>query len=66
MRIALTDTTTGQSVVKTLSMAKTDTSSAEWIAEAPSACDATVSNCQPLPLTDFGLGQLHQRPGHDD
>ena len=52
--IALQNTTTGQSVNKTLAMSNPDVSSAEWIAEAPSACDATVTQCTPLPLTDFG------------
>jgi hypothetical protein len=54
VRVQLTDATTGQSVDKTLSMANPDTSSAEWVAEAPSACDSSLSNCQPLPLTNFG------------
>ncbi len=53
VRVALADATTGQSVDKTLSMANPDTSSAEWIAEAPSACDQTASSCTPLPLTNF-------------
>ena len=35
-------------------MSAPDTSSAEWIAEAPSTCDQTTTDCQPLPLTDFG------------
>jgi peptidase A4-like protein len=51
--VALTNTTTGQSVSKTLATDTIDTSSAEWIAEAPSACDNSGS-CQPLPLADFG------------
>jgi hypothetical protein len=34
-----------------------DASSAEWIAEAPSACDGSGS-CQPLPLSDFGTVQF--------
>jgi len=51
--VALSDQTTGGSVTKTLPMSDPDTSSAEWIAEAPSTCDQE-SNCQPLPLTDFG------------
>ena len=49
----LADQTTGQSATKTLTMDNPDTSSAEWIAEAPSACDQTGS-CSPLALTDFG------------
>jgi hypothetical protein len=51
--VALTNTTTGHSASKTLQTDTTDTSSAEWIAEAPSACDNSGS-CQPLPLADFG------------
>jgi Peptidase A4 family len=51
--VSLADQTTGQSTTKTLQMDSPDTSSAEWIAEAPSACDGSGS-CQPLPLADFG------------
>jgi hypothetical protein len=53
VRISLADTTTGASFTKTLSMNNPDVSTAEWIAEAPSSCDAT-GDCQPLPLSDFG------------
>jgi hypothetical protein len=49
----LLDTTTGQSSKQTLQSPNPDTSSAEWVAEAPSTCDQT-GNCQPLPLADFG------------
>ena len=49
----LTDTTTGQSFSKTVSSPNPDTSSAEWIAEAPSQCDGS-GDCTPLPLSDFG------------
>jgi Peptidase A4 family len=52
--ISLSNQTTGQSTTKTLSMSDPDTSSAEWIAEAPSQCQQGVSNCQELPLADFG------------
>ncbi len=52
--VAVSDLTTDQSVTKTLHMSSPDTSSAEWIAEAPSACGQGVSDCQTLPLTDFG------------
>jgi hypothetical protein len=51
--VQLIDKTTGQSVTKTLSSPSPDTSSAEWIAEAPSSCGGQ-GGCQPLPLTDFG------------
>ncbi len=50
---SLTDKTTGQSFSKTIQSPNPDTSSAEWIAEAPSQCDGSGS-CTPLPLSDFG------------
>jgi len=52
--IDLSNNTTGQTFTKTLQMSNPDTSSAEWIAEAPSSCTQGVSNCTPLALTDFG------------
>ncbi len=52
--VSLSDLTTGQSVTKSLTMQNPDTSSAEWIAEAPSACSQGISSCAPLPLTNFG------------
>jgi hypothetical protein len=54
VRVRLSDTTTGQTVDKTLSMSNPDTSSAEWIAEAPSQCAQSMSQCQTMPLSDFG------------
>jgi hypothetical protein len=51
--VSLSNSTTGQSATKNLTMQNPDTSSAEWIAEAPSQC-GNGSGCQPLPLTDFG------------
>ncbi len=56
--IWLSDETTGQSASKTLQVSSADTSTAEWIAEAPSTCQQGVSNCTPLPLTDFGTAQF--------
>jgi hypothetical protein len=38
---------------KKLRMSAPDVSAAEWIAEAPSACDQS-GRCRPLPLTNFG------------
>jgi Peptidase A4 family len=55
--MSLTDQTTGQSASKTAQLDSADTSSAEWIAEAPSACDGSGS-CQTLPLADFGTVQF--------
>ena len=52
--VSLSDQTSGGSTSKTLQMSDPDTSSAEWIAEAPSTCSEGTSGCQPLPLADFG------------
>ncbi len=51
--VSLQDTTSGQSATKTLQMSDPDTSTADWIAEAPAACDQT-GDCQVLPLANFG------------
>jgi hypothetical protein len=51
--VSLSDETTSSSYSKTLQMSSPDTSSAEWVAEAPSTADR-VGNFQPLPLADFG------------
>ena len=51
--IYLSDQTTGQSVTRTLHMSDPDTSSAEWIAEAPAA-EMGDGSAQVLPLADFG------------
>ncbi|HEY1834006.1 MAG TPA: G1 family glutamic endopeptidase, partial [Solirubrobacteraceae bacterium] len=49
--LRLRDASTGQHLVKRLRMKRVDVSSAEWIVEAPSRCEA---KCQTLALTDFG------------
>jgi hypothetical protein len=49
--VSLSDQTTGQSVTKTLQMDNPDTSSAEWIAEAPAL--ESQGGTQILPLADF-------------
>jgi Peptidase A4 family len=51
--VSLSDQTTGKSVTKSLQMSNPDTSSAEWIAEAPSA-ESENGNYQVLPLANFG------------
>ena len=51
--LSLSDQTSGQSVTKTLQMNGPDTSSAEWIAEAPSA-ENPGGGTQILPLANFG------------
>ncbi len=50
--VSLSDLTTGRSATKVLHMADADTSSAEWIAEAPSV--QTGYGSQVVPLADFG------------
>jgi hypothetical protein len=54
VRLSLDDHTTGAAVSKTLRMANPDTSTAEWVAEAPSQCMSSLQNCTPLALADFG------------
>jgi Peptidase A4 family len=51
--VSLSDQATGQSVTKQLQMSNPDTSSAEWIAEAPASV-SQGGNTQILPLADFG------------
>jgi hypothetical protein len=51
--VALSNQTTGGSYTNTLQMNDPDTSSAEWIAEAPSASDGQ-GGLQPVALADFG------------
>jgi hypothetical protein len=48
----LRDLTNGGVFSRRVGNQEPDTSSAEWIAEAPSACDR--GGCQTLPLTNFG------------
>jgi hypothetical protein len=52
----ITDRTTHQTWNKTLTMtsATPDTSTAEWVAEAPSECSSGTTDCTPLPLANFG------------
>ena len=54
--MSLSNATTRQSFSRSETMSDPDVSSAEWIAEAPSACDSAGADgtCAPLPLTDFG------------
>jgi peptidase A4-like protein len=52
--VAMSNQTTGRSFTKTLQMSNPDVSSAEWVAEAPSECGQSLSDCAPLSLADFG------------
>src|SRR5690348_5280670 len=54
--LALDDVTTGQTFTTTLTPSLLDTSSAEWIAEAPAECFG--SRCLPLQLANFGTVQF--------
>jgi hypothetical protein len=51
--LTLTDLTRHRSFAKRLHPAVVDTTSAEWILEAPSVCSSSWS-CRTLPLADFG------------
>jgi len=53
VQLRLRNLTTGASFVKTARKSSPDTSSAEWIVEAPSSCDSAGS-CRQLALGDFG------------
>jgi Peptidase A4 family len=52
--VLMRNLTQGTTVSKTLPMADPDTSSAEWIAEAPSVCGASYYHCSEQSLTNFG------------
>lgn len=53
--LSITDATTGGTFSTTATVATPDTSSAEWIAEAPSQClGGNLTLCHPLPLAPFG------------
>jgi len=52
--LSLSDETRGSTVVKRLRTSEPDTSSAEWIAEVPSACGSSGTRCRTLTLADFG------------
>lgn len=53
--LTLDDLTRHRSFIRRLRASVTDTTSAEWIVEAPSVCTgAGESSCQTLPLADFG------------
>jgi hypothetical protein len=52
--VTLADQTRGTRISKRLHFVAADTTSAEWIAEAPSECNST-GICEPLPLADFGV-----------
>jgi Peptidase A4 family len=54
----LEDQTTGATFSKTFQMSNPDTSSAEWVAEAPSQCSQGLSSCTPLSLADFGTAHF--------
>ena len=55
--LTLTDVTTNQTFSTTATPSLLDTSSAEWIAEAPSQCLGR-NRCTPLPLANFGTVQF--------
>jgi hypothetical protein len=52
--LSITDVTTSATFSTVVSPPSVDITTAEWIAEAPSTCNARLTRCTPLPLTDFG------------
>src|SRR5262249_54716352 len=64
----VTDVTTGKTVTKVRRMASPDTSSADWVAEAPSLCSAS-GDCRTVSLSDsgkatFGKASATSAAGH--
>jgi hypothetical protein len=57
VKLTLADLTRHRSFTKTVHATVLDTTSAEWIVEAPSAC-STVGDCRTLPLADFGSAAI--------
>jgi hypothetical protein len=57
VKLTLADLTRQRSFTKTVHATVLDTTSAEWIVEAPSAC-STATDCQTLPLADFGSAAI--------
>ena len=55
--LQLRDVSTGVSYARTLRFSHPDVSSADWITEAPSACDA-AGNCSSLQLANFGTANF--------
>lgn len=55
--LSLTDLTRHESFTKRLHATTLDTTSAEWILEAPSVC-AGAASCHTLPLADFGAAGI--------
>jgi hypothetical protein len=53
VRLRIANLTTRRSATRTVRMVTPDTTSAEWIAEAPSVCSGPAQ-CHVLPLTNFG------------
>ncbi len=52
--IQIKNRTRKSSFTRSLSMDVPDLTSAEWVAEAPSACDESGTRCNVLPLANFG------------
>ena len=55
--LTMTDSTTGGTFTTQQTPSVLDTTSAEWIAEAPSQCSSS-GRCTPLPLANFGTVQF--------
>jgi hypothetical protein len=52
--VRISNLTRGRSYRRTLLAPAIDTTSAEWVVEAPSACDGLLGACEVLPLANFG------------
>jgi hypothetical protein len=56
VKLYLANRTTGARFATQRRAERVDVTSAEWVVEAPSACDAV--GCQPLPLANFGTASF--------
>ena len=58
VKLRLENLTRQQTFTRTLTASQVDTSSAEWIVEAPSLCGSQLQVCETQPLADFGTARF--------
>jgi hypothetical protein len=58
VKLHLSNITRGKTFNKTLTATQVDTTSAEWIVEAPSLCDTQLNVCQTQALANFGTAKF--------
>ena len=58
VKVRLANLTRGRTFARTVTASQVDTTSAEWIVEAPSLCDTQLSFCETQSLANFGTAQF--------